>query len=181
MPKKQQSSKRKTIIIAIVIMAVFSIGSFLLIAQRNRQDANRFAEADKNMQAVFNDLVQSVGTPIETETKNVCYNTENGPYDNGRLWCRVSAAAYFAHVAPGSSIKNILETVVDNNNLPSAISDSGDAVFYAAEGVPCSLIVYDGEAAKNPGHRFGKNAESKLTLVVRCADRAKAKHYPYMN
>lgn len=163
-------------IIFTIALALFGINKVLVY-----QDGRRFAEADQKQQMVFDELVQAVGTPIQVTDKNACYNSEQGPYDNGVLWCQVASAAYYAEKQSEGSLRAAWERVLSENRLPSEQTDANGLVFNAAKGIICILRVYNDYSATRPGFFLPENLGSKQTFVIDCADRAKAKHYPYID
>lgn len=180
---RRLNKKISGLLTGITMAAILILGFLLLRTIEIRQDANRFAEADRIKQAVFDDLIKAIGiTPIQIEEKNVCYNSEQGPYDDGRLWCRVSSAAYFAQELASEEIEDVYRSIIKQKKLLVAQSSTaGGTVFYGGRDLPCTLIAYRDWAAISPGYYFPNNESAKQTLILRCAARAKAKHYPYID
>lgn len=178
---RRLNKKISGLLTGITMAAILILGFLLLRTIEIRQDANRFAEADRIKQAVFDDLIKAIGiTPIQIEEKNVCYNSEQGPYDDGRLWCQVASAAYFADLTPQEDIVERFKAAVTGRSYNLLTNGSGDFAFRVA-GMSCGLYVYDDILAVVPGYYLPENALSKQTVIVRCSDRAKAKHYPYID
>lgn len=164
---------------AVAVAVVLSL-AFLRFMEL-RQDANRFAEADRIKQAVFDDLLKELdATPIQIAEKDVCYKSEQGPYDDGRLWCQVASSAYFAEPISRESVVERFRVGVTNRGYNLLTNEAGDLAFRTA-GMSCGLDIYDKVMAVDPGYYLPENVASRQTIVVRCADRSKAKHHPYAN
>src|SRR5690606_17724677 len=126
----------------ITMAAILILGFLLLRTIEIRQDANKFADADRVKQVVFDDLVEKMDkTPTHIVEKDVCYNTEQGPYDNGRLWCQVASAAYFVDKIPKNEIRNNFRDIVRSKGLPGRDTPASGYVFYGADKLNCMLIV----------------------------------------
>lgn len=174
-----QHKKIKNLFLGVAVATLTILGFVLLRTIEVRQDANKFAEADRVKQAVFEDLVEKMGeTPTHIVEKDVCYNTEQGPYDNGRLWCQVASIAYYSNRLEASGLEESFEGALSQNGLSGTIAPSGKTVFYVRE-LPCAIETLTDIMAVEPGYYFPKNNSAKQALIVRCADRAKAKHYSY--
>lgn len=184
MRMKKQPKTNRTILswklISIVALVLLLVAWFAQVRVSQHYDGLRFAEADKKKQIVFDELLNKIDTPLKIEKKNICYDSEQGPWDNGRLWCQVTSAAYFVEATSEMQIREIFEAVVNNNALRKIETRANGTVFYGSEDLLCSLTVYDGLLAADPGFYLSDQRDSKQTVIVRCSDRAKAKHYPYI-
>jgi hypothetical protein len=175
--KQKKSNIARNTLLVVVVTVICAVGAYLIYDQiSQRLDESRFSQANTEKQAIANEIINKLGKPLETEEKNVCYNTEQGPYDNGNLWCRTSAAIYF----PKASDVNFdsLQNVIKDAKLFSI--DLNEALVELNNGIKCSLENKTGVVATNPSRRFSTNNESKQTILIICADRAKAKHYPFV-
>ena len=175
------------IALAIVIfIAGFAIYKFYqgVQAEREKQvqkqlDKQRFEEADKNKKLVFSQLLKRTGTqPLAVEEKNICYNSEQGPFDKGRLWCQSASAAYFENEIPKTQIYNHFKDILMANNIDSSEASGGQ--FTGSDNLKCKLFVDNSQLATSTPYYFSDNPNSKQTIVLVCVDRAQAKHYPYI-
>lgn len=167
-------------LVGVVIVAL-SLAWLVQVKISQHYDGQRFAEADKKRQTVFMQLVQRLGAPTKIDDSNVCYNSEQGPFDNGRLWCQIASAAYFRSTLPKTTINEYFREIVEANGYMSTDQRVGELEFEGEKDLPCELIIYEGPLALEPGFYLQADVHSKQTVIVRCSDRAKAKHYTYIS
>lgn len=176
-PRQPRRINKLLIGIAVAAIVILVLALFNYI--QTRRDAHRFVEADRVKQAVFDDVIKELGAiPTHTEEKDVCYNSEHGPWDNGRLWCQVASIAYYSEQIEESAMEGSYKNALRQNGLSGAIAQPGKTVFYVRD-LPCTLETSVGTMAVEPAYYFSKNNSAKQALIVRCATRAKAAHYPY--
>lgn len=179
----QKRKARRLVFVIAMIALVFLSGltAYWVTHSRAsiRNDRVRFEDGDKEKQLVFEKLVEKLGaSPLQIADKNACYNSEHGPYDNGRLWCQTAVAAYFVQEFPEPQIRPyFIESVKE---VGSKVASSANLVFWGAENLPCSLMIYNGPSAISPGYYLPENRDAKQTLVMVCSSRSEAKHYPYI-
>lgn len=188
MPKKnskQEPVKAKNTGLGIKFMLLFGLCllvalwiGFTKFSQHN--DKARFVSASAKRAAITQELINYLGGKVEsTEEVNQCFHTEQGPYDNGHLWCQT-----------GSLI--ILNSVVDYGELGNQYSEIGkkfgktysqDGLFMdywveLPEHIRCHLALTgpDKKPYGNPRRAIFTNATSSEVSVT-CASRAKASYY----
>jgi len=168
---------KKVLKVGVIVLVLLAVCLGFWWGNRHL-DGRRFAEADRKAHAVLTSLVQSIGAPIHSESSKVCFNTEHGPWDDGRLWCQVAAVAFFALETPPTSIDNAFTQVVEANNLQLVDKRAASLEFLGSDNLPCEVEFNTSESAKHPAYYLPSNQDAKQVLVVRCSDRAKAQHYP---
>jgi len=179
--KIQQNSKKKKIVTIAVVSVLVLIGLFTRDFVQDKLDTQRFAQAEASKNTAFTALINGLSGIIRTETQQRCYNSERGPYDNGRLWCEVSSVAYLDNVIPESDLEQKLKGIIQTENWSATNKRAAKVEFEGARDLVCEMLVYDGNLATEPGYSLPNEPRSKQTVIVTCADRAKAKHYPYID
>lgn len=186
---KSLSWKAKTALLTIGALLLAGGIAYYFVHRANVVAANndkaRFSEADQKQQMVFDELLQKVGaTPIQTVNRDLCYSSEQGPYDHGRLWCQVSEIAYFSGDTPvlsTESVKIYFDDIVREHSLKTTNQRAADLEFEGADRLPCEVELITGEFAKDSTNYFPGNADANQSIAVLCADRAKINHYPYIS
>lgn len=178
--------KNTQLIFLCASLTVFVIMTGLFVynsVKTNRtiqNDELRFSEADQKKKLVFGQLLEKIGAPpIAEDEKNICYNSSQGTYDSGELWCQVASVAYFPLVTPEAQIKSYFEEILKTSDARPQ-GESGLS-FEGSKDLPCKLMVYNEGLAKNTPFYFSNMPGSKQTLVLICVDQAKNKHYPFVN
>ena len=114
--------------------------------------------------------------------KNECFNTEQGPYDNGKLWCQTASVALLNKDYSYEDIGKIFSETTAVRGLKTSMSENYGVKRYSvtASDITCRLSLINRENKLYGGDNYGVLAGvSRPALSVSCADRAKAKHYPY--
>ena len=184
------TSKKKILVLVGLGLIVALATAFTVtksISQHN--DRLRFAEADKEQSLMVDKLSEYLGDRVMLEDKrNVCFNTEQGPYDNGRLWCQASTIVRLKADVDFVELGNKFVELSGVMGLRSSSSISyGVPTFWFEPSqethgkMRCSLgyIGTSGEERSAGAYDvlFGVPPPA---LAIACADRAKAKHYPYI-
>ncbi len=183
-PKKPTIFSKKAT--GVVLLSIVLIATTLLAYSRHAQyqDAKKFKQAQSQKTQVFNAMVDSLGNVYKKEEKNVCFQSEQGPYDNGKLWCQVSSAAYFQRPIPEAEMKDIYEKIVTQDQMNQKYFQSDTSREKAQKNQKkkiCTIETWNGVDASTTPYFFSDIDSSKTTIVVKCADRAKAKHYPFVD
>ena len=182
-PKKhkkppQKNSRFKPWIALIALLFLLLFGGWKLSQLR---DKARFLAADERKQTMVTQLQERAGQPIARTEKNICYNAEEGPYDNGRLWCQTASALYYASEKPQPELEAHFNDIVAENGWKNINERAQPLEFEGARDLPCTLDIYTDTLASEPPDYLPPNTSSKQTLVVQCASRASYKHYEYVN
>lgn len=75
--------------VAVVVAGVLIV---LTITHKNRQNDQYFRALSEQAQKYYESQTSALGVRYSAANlKKTCYNTEQGPWDNGRLWCGISA------------------------------------------------------------------------------------------
>lgn len=160
---------------------------FVILQQVSKQsDARRFAAAQKTKDAVVAELVDYLGdNVVSTRKQNECFNTEQGPYDNGYLWCQTASIVLLRSNVDFMDLSTKFIAVARADGFTAENSDSDSPIarswFEFDEGLSCNLSSKDvsgdehGGATSDPLYQIAPPA-----FAVSCADRAKAKHYPHV-
>jgi len=143
----------------------------------------RFEDASDVKTAVVNRLVAYLGNNVvSTREQDECFNTEQGPYDNGKLWCQVATVIRLKEDVDYASVGAYYLTIGKSLNLNTS-SDHGLFPSYTIttqNNIRCQL-----ESQDSKGYHDGAamsipfNNKDGMALAVTCADRAQAKYYPY--
>jgi hypothetical protein len=176
-----QSRRRKATLAVFGILIVFLAGGLLYKQNLENQDLNRFNLAQSEQRAVTEALSNNLTGIIDKKEINICFNNEQGPFSNGRLWCRVSAALYFSkEISENDLYRQLQELSIKLNLSTKQTPKQSNTKLFWDKGVGCKIESYNGIAATSPGGRFLNNANSRQTILIVCEDRAKAKHYPFV-
>ncbi len=179
--EKPKTNRRKSIIIGVglvLAVAAIGLGGVKLEAQ---SDARRFAEAETKKNIALNQLVSRLGSPTKIENLNVCYDAEQEPYNSGKLWCRVSSAAFYTEQKySDKKVEGLMLEIIRNNSWKTTDQRAAAVEFEAVTGLPCQLQVDRGRFATHPSYRFSPVEDAQLAIILVCSDRAKAKHYEYI-
>lgn len=146
-------------------------------------DRKRFEEASKAKSAIVERLVNYLGDNVEsTREQDECFNTEQGPWDNGRLWCQVATVVSLKGDVDYSSVA---QQYVEFGHA-FGWSDGSNKPFDGSwiEGSPvikCQLV-YQNSSGKTIGLAtlIPFKPSEKVALAMTCADRAQASYYPYV-
>src|SRR5687767_8467584 len=97
MKKTDKSSKLKQlffnrkIVGCAVVLAVLLVALLIFRGVSHYNDRIWFSSVEKKQSLVSSRLIEYLGTNVSSSKKeNICFRTEQGPYDNGRLWCQVT-------------------------------------------------------------------------------------------
>lgn len=148
------------------------------------QDRARFSEAETIKADIVKQLQEDLGDKaLQVTENNQCFNTEQGPYDEGKLWCQTVSSI---QLTEDIDFKQVAERFLEFNSdrVVSKNTNSNDTqpVFNVMlqGGIICNLVYTTGN-----GDVFGTmmntkgKTEDNPSLSLACANRAKAKHYPF--
>ncbi len=182
MKKTIKNNKRILIILGVIIILLAAW--FIFNAYNRTQDKARFQQAEEVKAQVASELVAYLGDNVTSVSeKNECFNTEQGPFDNGRLWCQASTIIQLNDNIEFISVGSVFLKSDHDLIKESQYGGEGDWLNYTItlhNGIGCNLATitedgkYTGSARRNV--LYGK---SNASVSVACSDRAKAKHYPY--
>ena len=184
--KKRHYSKRRTTIVAL-LAAIVAIALFFTIQHmiQARQDAHRFTTLNKQQSAVTDRLIEEVGDKFESSREaNICFNTEQGPWDNGHLWCQTATIVQLKGDVDFKKLGEQFVSIARDGGLVAhaVVSYGVPSFWFDAEGVPC-----DYGYVSTSGDEVSAGTSDALynvdppAFAVACSGRAKAKHYPYVN
>jgi hypothetical protein len=179
--KRKPFLSRKMLITLIVLGALVLIGVWFLIYTKSiNDDKQRFVNANELKNLLLNELIARMGTPIKKDEINKCYNSEQGPWDDGSLWCGAAAVAYYANEVEENVVLDKFKNVANLHSIETKL-EFRRLEFKTADKLPCYFQVYSGKFADSPGHGFQVETNTKQTILISCADRALAKHFPYIH
>ena len=166
----------------ILIIAIFF--SWTVISRK--RDSARFNSVEVAKQAVVDRMVTQLGPAVRGHsTRNECFNTEQGPYDDGRLWCQTASIVQLHEDIPYDKIGAILQSSAQAEGLKVNTFDARELgkryVLEMNHGMNCALGYHDAKGIEiDGGVRYVLTLEDAApALSLSCADRAKAKHYQY--
>ena len=88
---RQPSKKVEAWIVTLGIVCLGLLIWFIVNAMQTAQDRARFVEVSKEKSQIASRLADSLGdNVVSTREQDECFNTEQGPWDNGYLWCQVA-------------------------------------------------------------------------------------------
>lgn len=183
--KKGPLGWSKIVLIVLIALAVLLVLTVALWKVAQFRDRSWFLGIGAKQALISDGLVEVLGGNVASvEKRNICFNTEQGPYDNGKLWCQIATV-----------IK--LRTDIDQEAMGEKFVELAEAAKFAATssrsyGVPgywfkvdkdvlCkfSAVSTSGEEISGAVHRPFSEKDVPA-LAVSCAHRAKAKHYQYI-
>ena len=141
-----------------------------------------FCGNEKKQIILANNLSESLGGNVESKReKNECFDTGQGPYDNGYLWCQTSTIFMLANDIDPKDIGT------EFLRLGGTVGSGHEATGYElplyftelTEGPKCHLGIRTSSGVEVNGARrnpFDSNV-AKPMVAVTCGDRAKAEHY----
>lgn len=153
--KKHSMSPEKQILVFGGLIAVLAITYYFVVGPY--LDERKFQNLEKEKNLLATNLVQSLKEPTVSQKKrNICFNTEQGPFDNGRLWCQVSTEI-------------LLSTNIDYASLKTNLEKSGSG---------CDVL-YKNDQGRKEGSIVSEplNEPKPPYLIISCSDRAKKAHY----
>lgn len=122
---------------------------------------------------------------ISKREKDECFDTGQGPYDNGYLWCQASTIFTLANDIDPEGVGS--EFLSSASALGSGRKATGyELPLYIVEltiGSKCHLSIRTSTGEEVNGARrnpFDLNTTRPMVGVT-CGDRAKARHYPYID
>lgn len=132
------------------------------------------------------DLSSYLGDNVgSSRVKEECFNTGQGPYDDGYLWCQSSTIFYLNNepepLILGEEFIRVSRSVgksrqADGYDLPLYLVElSNNAKCYL--GIKLSSGKEVSGARRNP---FDYHSKDNLVAIT-CGDLAKAKHYQYID
>jgi hypothetical protein len=178
------NTTRRNILLGVGLLLSLILIAFAGVQIRTSNDAQRFEEADKVKASVAAQLSTYLGdNVVSTTEKKECFNTEQGPFDDGRLWCQTAIVVKLKEVTDVNQLAQQFAKMARSIGYDASLEGSNENVrawFNAEGGIPCSLSIMsdDGnEIGASTRHPF----ESKdPAFAISCADRAQAKHYPFV-
>lgn len=176
---------RKTLVwlVAAAIVLLALIGWFVFEQLAIHNDRLRFEDAANVKTDVTNHLVTYLSdNVISTREQDECFNTEQGPYDNGRLWCQVATVIQLKRDVDYASAAQQYVKFGQASGWLTGTNEpfTGSWIMKSKDGVKCQLIYRDG-ADKQVGlaASIPFTGEDHIALAITCADRAMAVYYPY--
>lgn len=183
--KGKELAKRKKILIFsggfLALVVVFAGWQYITI----RQDDKRFAAVEQKKHRLAEGLKSELGgVVLASRDKNECFNTEQGPYDNGRLWCQTATIITLKQAVDYQTVARSYIELGRPFGTANALENTLFPKYYInmSEGLTCQLD-YNDPDGKYQGGAMSKpfDDSDKPALAIACADRAKAKHYPFVD
>jgi len=162
--------------LALVLLAVLEITQYM--------DGLRFVNIDKKKSVIANELSTYLGDNVTSvQNKKECFNTGQGPYDDGYLWCQTSTIF---------GLKHDIDPQEFGSEFLKASSSFGTGRHATGYGLPLYFVELTDGSKCYLGIKLASGNEvngarsdpfylypTKPAVAVTCGDRAKAKHYPY--
>jgi len=179
------TSSRKTLIWLAVaaVLVLASIGWFVFEQLAIHNDRLRFEDASNVKTAVVNRLATYLGNNVvSTREQDECFNTEQGPYDNGRLWCQVATVIRLKADVDYNLLGMQLSTVAQQDGEVANSSGAGstERFWLTLKSMDCGIVM-----TTSRGVQYGSITKDVLSpidkpaIAIACADRAMASYYPY--
>lgn len=183
--KKSQTSKSVLMWrVGIVVAVVLTLATIWKIPQY--LDGLRFADMDKKKSTIVDELSINLGHSIYSRRDvKECFNTGEGPYDNGYLWCQTSTI----FVLKNDVSKNEIGTgfLRAGASVGQALgSEDGDISYYLiklSDETTCHMSgkFESGEEFNGARRNPIDDGMQPPVIAVSCGNKAKAKHYPYID
>jgi hypothetical protein len=184
-PTARTTPSRKTLIwlVAATVIVLAIAGWFVFEQLAVHNDRLRFEDAASVKTEVTSRLVTYLGSNvISTREQYECFNAEQGPYDNGKLWCQVATVIRLKRDVDYASVAQQYVKFGQASGWLTGTNEpfTGSWIMKSKDGVKCQLIYRDG-ADKQVGlaASIPFTGEDHIALAITCADRAQAKYYPY--
>lgn len=181
---KQPSKRVKAWIVTLGLVCLGLLIWFSVNAVQIAQDRTRFEEVSKQKSLVASQLAKTLGSNVvSTREHDECFNAEQGPWDNGRLWCQVATVIVLKQDAEFNKVGEAYVAIAQAVGVNPHKSGSGLMArfwYVSKEGTTCNLIAQDGSGQEVGGATsdpFSQNA--KPAVAITCADRARGAFYPY--
>lgn len=162
-------------------LLIWVIVNAVLVAQ----DRARFAEVSQEKSLIASRLADSLGNNvISTREQDECFNAEQGPWDNGNLWCQVATVLSLQHEI---DFQETGKTYLAIGDAVSLKGDSASGMFpeYWIEigrSMKCQLeYKYADDRQEGGAMSIPFSGKERTALAITCADRARASYYPYSN
>jgi len=166
---------------AIVVLAI--IGWFVFEQLAIHNDRLRFEDASDVKTAVVNRLVAYLGNNVvSTREQDECFNAEQRPYSNGRLWCQVATMIRLKEDVDYNLLGMQLSTVAQQEGEVANSSGTGstERFWLTLKSMDCGIVM-----TTSRGVQYGSITKDVLSpidkpaIAIACADRAMASYYPY--
>lgn len=171
------------------IIAVCILSLILLVVGLRQlgkyNDRARYNKAEKEESTIAEQLSKSLEAKVDSkEQRNVCFNTEQGPYDNGKLWCQIATVI---KLHADVDFKEVGEQflAIARSRQHNATSSQNSGVprywFDMNEKMSCGLSLIT-----SSGEKYGSSTRKVLSrsdapaIAISCSDRARARHFPYV-
>lgn len=176
---------KKALKVVAIVLTLLAVGLGFWWGNRY-VDGRRFADISVKKDLIVGGLIDHLdNVVVSSEPRNTCFNSGQGPYDNGKLWCRVVTVIKLDRDIDQREIGNEFIRLANSKGFEARQSNDSEISkyeFVLSNGVGCMLnaIASDGEEI---GAAYGTPLTSAdaPAIAVSCADRARARHYPYVN
>lgn len=178
--------KSKKSMLMYVILGLLGMGiiTFYVIDQLDlARDRHRFEEAKQQKASLVSRISSQLGTNVISVYDNdQCFNSEQGPYNNGRLWCQSASIIRLSGNIDFAAIGATYLSLGKAMGLPVGMNSPFPGYWLEPiQGLRCQLEYQDdkgglyGLARRVP---FGEG--DKSALAIACADRARIAYYPFV-
>jgi hypothetical protein len=196
----QNGTVAKVLIVVICVVLVPAVFVSWL-AVFSAHDESYFIQLDEQLQALADEVRKTFEDKIEIDQVNNCYNTEQGPFDDGKLWCFVSQAYYveIENKAEALPVSIELVTHLENMFLQAGFSGTLGRPYMP----PTSEVILMGDGRKMrkggmfgmvcnfalwypssgyPGNYLPKRpvSDKEVQLSLSCGDRSAKKVFDYI-
>jgi hypothetical protein len=166
--------------LVLVIIAIFAVNQILIA-----KDRARFTDAEKTKAIIANHLASYLGDNVLLRREqNECFHAEQGPYDNGKLWCQAATVLTLATSKDFNAMGNEVLSQASGSGLVTG-SSSGKFPSYwfkTAKSISCQLEYTDIVGPrKGDARRIPFSNTERVAVSIACADRAKAAYYPLVD
>jgi len=164
----------------LIVIGGFSVRRYYV----QKADRKKFQSIEQKKTDVVGVLTASLGDKVTTtEDASLCFNTEQGPYDNGKLWCQAASKMRLNEDISFEELGSKFITAANEKGLETG-SEKGRLPrfwFDVDNGRYCELSLVNSSGEVFGGATQGLlTSKDSLTMAVACADRAKAKYYRYI-
>lgn len=111
-----------------------------------------------------------------------CFNTEQGPYNHGRLWCQVATVIGLNKPIDYKNVGEKFLMIANKYGKAFSSKQASDPYFgVIISGINCSFDYDDGNTQHyiNAISRPFENNNTYPVIAISCADHAQSAYYPF--
>lgn len=177
-------NKQKSVIFTVLGLLLFGALTLVVLQKISiKNDLARFQAVEKQKNQIVKQLTDYLGNNVvSTWESNECFNTEQGPYDNGYLWCQTATIIKLSSSVDYKVLGQEYSKIGSTEGYK--VTSTGDPFpsysLMTKQKISCELESRDSGRDTGASRMAPFKGEEQSAAAITCADRAKAKHYPYV-